>query len=623
MKKYTKSLVPAILVVFWLVLLFYFSAQPGAESSQQSGLLLHEINKTGFMNATMHGVRKSAHFFGYFVLGGLSINFIRNYIFSRKKQVAFSVGFAALYAATDELHQLFVPGRTGRLMDVLIDTLGAALGALIVAYLLKLKQPKNTKLNKKSIQKKQRSQLFKHLLWMGLGTLAISTSALLYLLLTGQQLGGQITALAAIIFSLVLAKAAALSYLACKQKRRKIWIGLAAVIISAAIIINAGLITFLYNTKNFTSSIQPKKYTYITYDIFTLKNNPGNIYQDTMIVRQDEPYGAKINDALHRKGPDMIGAPTIAELLVSLDNQQAKVGALPVALISTLKENAPESYDKLKIVKQITIKSEAQNSKTKLDTTQPFIVYISGLDTYGDIATISRSDVNMLMVVNPKTHKILLVNTPRDFYVQLHGTSGLKDKLTHAGIYGTGMSVATLEDLYQTPIQQYAKINFSTLLNMIDALGGVTVQSEKSFCDGGYCFHAGANDLNAKQALAFARARHPFQDGGRQRGRDQQLVIEAIIAKLNDPGSLVRYSRVLNALSGSLQTNVSAQDINTFMRWQMDNLQPWSVRSISVTGNDDHQPTYSMGAGLPLYVMQPDESSLNTARAAINQTMQP
>lgn len=108
----------------------------------------------------------------------------------------------------------------------------------------------------------------------------------------------------------------------------------------------------------------------------------------------------------------------------------------------------------------------------------------------------------------------------------------------------------------------------------------------------------------------------------RQRGRDQQLVIEAIIAKLNDPSSLVRYSRVLGALSGSLQTSASAKDINAFMRSQMDSLKPWSVKSISVTGSDDHQPTYSMGAGLPLYVMQPDQASLQAARDAISQTMQ-
>ena len=318
----------------------------------------------------------------------------------------------------------------------------------------------------------------------------------------------------------------------------------------------------------------------------------------------------------------MIAAPTIAELLVSLDSKKAQVGALPESLISSLKENAPASYDALKVVKQITIRTLAQNAATKLDVTQPFIVYISGLDTYGDIATISRSDVNMLMVVNPKTHQMLLVNTPRDYYVQLHGTTGLKDKLTHAGIYGVQMSKATLEDLYQTPIDQYAKINFTTLLQVIEALGGVTVQSDKSFCDGGYCFRQGANELNARQALAFARARHPFADGDRQRGRDQQLVIEAIITKLNDPSSLVRYSRVLGALSGSLQTSASAQDMNAFMRRQMDSLQPWSVKSISVTGSDDHQPTYSMGAGLPLYVMHPDQASLQAARDAITRAMQ-
>ncbi|HPG37739.1 MAG TPA: VanZ family protein, partial [Candidatus Saccharibacteria bacterium] len=562
----------------------------------------------------MHGIRKSAHFAGYLVLGALLLSVIKSYYQQFKSRFIIATAAAAFYACTDELHQLFVPGRTGRITDVFIDTAGAALGALLTAYVYSRLKHKSNKKNKKVIQKKQRSFLFSHLIYMALSIQAITTIALLYLTLAGHQLTTKLALQVAAISGAFLLVSSGQTYAAAHAKRGKLWRLLAALVISLAIFINCVGITILYNAQNFTRTIQPKKYTYIVYDIFTNKNNPGNISTDTLIVRQNEPHGAEIDKQLKRRGPVMIGAPTISELLVGLENDQAKLGALPESLISSLKENAPDAYSQLKVLKQIVIKTEATNSKTKLDVAQPFIVYISGLDTYGDIATVSRSDVNMLMVVNPVTNKILLVNTPRDYYVQLHGTSGLKDKLTHAGIYGIEMSKATLEDLYQTPIQEYAKINFSTLLGVIEALGGVSVQSDKSFCDGGYCFRQGANDLNARQALAFARARHPFADGDRQRGRDQQLVIEAIIAKLNDPGSLVRYNRVLGALSGSLQTNASPSDINRFMRSQMDSLKPWSVQSISVTGADDRQPTYSMGAGLPLYVMQPDQASLQAAR---------
>lgn len=248
--------------------------------------------------------------------------------------------------------------------------------------------------------------------------------------------------------------------------------------------------------------------------------------------------------------------------------------------------------------------------------TKPYVVYISGIDTYGDVSTVSRSDVNIMAVVNPMSKKVLLVNTPRDYYVQLHGTTGVRDKLTHAGIYGIGMSKATLEDLYGVKIDYTVRVNFTSLLKVIDAVGGVDVYSDYAFSAGGYNFVQGTNTLDAKQALAFSRERHSFTDGDRQRGKDQQRVIEALIAKLGQPTTLVSYQQVLKSLEGTFQTNASSAEIGAIIKQQLSSVGSWQTKSISVDGTGSTNVTYSMGAQ-PLYVMEPDMATVNAAKAEI------
>ena len=258
------------------------------------------------------------------------------------------------------------------------------------------------------------------------------------------------------------------------------------------------------------------------------------------------------------------------------------------------------------------------NNIVKVDTAKPFVLYISGIDTYGDISTVSRSDVNIMVVVNPRTHQILLVSTPRDYYVQLHGTTGIRDKLTHSGIYGIDMSVKTMEDLYGTPINYYMRINFSSLTKIIDTLGGVDVNSQYQFTAGGYSFNVGINHLNGKQALAFSRERHSFEEGDRTRGSNQELVIEAIIAKMNDSQTIFNYQQILTSLQNTIQTDMGSDSIMALVKNQLDSMSKWSVESISVNGADSHNYTYSMG-NVMLYVMEPDVDSLNFAKIKIQQ----
>lgn len=257
-------------------------------------------------------------------------------------------------------------------------------------------------------------------------------------------------------------------------------------------------------------------------------------------------------------------------------------------------------------------------------TDEPFVVYISGIDSYGKISSVARSDVNMLAVINPKTKQVLLVNTPRDYYVKLHGTSGYRDKLTHAGIYGVDMSVKTMEDLYDVDINYYVRVNFTSLIKIIDAIGGVNVYSEYDFTSriGNYKFKKGYNQMNGKQALGFARERYSFSEGDRMRGQNQQAVIDAMIKKVCSSSTiLTKFDALLDSLKGSFQTNMEYTKMIDLVRMQISDGAEWNISSVSVDGMGSKERTYSMGKTL-LYVMIPYAGSVNKAEGLIDSVLE-
>ena len=262
---------------------------------------------------------------------------------------------------------------------------------------------------------------------------------------------------------------------------------------------------------------------------------------------------------------------------------------------------------------------------------QPFIVYISGIDTSGAITNRSRSDVNQLMVVNPKTGQVLLVSTPRDFYVTLADMPNcdLPDKLTHSGVYGIGVSVDTINALYGININYYVRLNFSSLVTLVDALGGIDVNSPVAFtategaCDGfDACpsFTKGMNHMDGKLALAFSRERHNVPGGDRGRGTDQQAVITAILKKATQPSSLLNYGSIISAVSGSIQTSMTPDQISAQVKQQISSGTSWTVKSMSVTGADSSQYTCSY-PHQQLYVMIPDMQTVNQAKQAIQDVL--
>lgn len=261
-----------------------------------------------------------------------------------------------------------------------------------------------------------------------------------------------------------------------------------------------------------------------------------------------------------------------------------------------------------------------EKERTSL-TEEPYTILISGIDVSGPISTTSRSDVNILMTVNPLTHQILLTTTPRDYYVYIPGISGNeRDKLTHAGIYGVKASMRTLEDLYGIEISDYIRINFDSLIRLVDALGGVDVYSEFDFKSGEYSFNKGTNHLNGEQALAFCRNRYAFASGDEQRGKNQMLVLTAIINKLMSPALLKNPSGVLDVVGSSMQTSISSNEITDAIAWQLDTGADWSISRQSVTGTGDSDQTFSM-KGIDLYVMWPDEDSVSKASDEIREVM--
>lgn len=270
-------------------------------------------------------------------------------------------------------------------------------------------------------------------------------------------------------------------------------------------------------------------------------------------------------------------------------------------------EEAVENYqDQVRVLYQYGIQTEIEQEETNIE--EAFNIYISGIDVAGSITTNSRSDVNIIMTINPKTKKILLTTTPRDYYVQIPGVSGeARDKLTHAGIYGVDRSMAALESLYGIDISYYARVNFTSLITIVDTLGGVDVNSEYAFEAGGYSFVKGMNHLDGKQALAFARERHSFADGDNQRGKNQEAILKAILERVMFPDILLQANQILNHVADCVETNMTQDEMAKFINMQLSEMAAWEIETTAATGRGDKQPCYSSGSQL-LYVMWPDNA---------------
>ena len=256
-----------------------------------------------------------------------------------------------------------------------------------------------------------------------------------------------------------------------------------------------------------------------------------------------------------------------------------------------------------------------------VDGTKPFTFYISGLDSGGSINSSGRSDVNIVGAINPRTKKVTLVHIPRDAYVVLGGTGGYRDKLTHAGVLGINSSLGSVENLFGRDISTYAKVNFRSLINIVDTLGGITVYNPVAFSAGGYNFPVGNVRMNGNMALTYVRERKAFGGGDLARGQNQMRVIEAMIREALQPAILTNYNSLLNSVSNSVRTNLSSSAIAKIVQGQLASGGGWSFQSIGVTGSSRRGLSSYMMPGYNLSFVVLSEGSLANARAAINNTM--
>ena len=291
-------------------------------------------------------------------------------------------------------------------------------------------------------------------------------------------------------------------------------------------------------------------------------------------------------------------------------------------------DNISESFvgykKSVRIIYEHKIKKELASTSVDASIQEPFSVYISGIDVYGEIQQTSRSDVNIIATVNPKTHQILLVTTPRDYYVPIPGVSGGKDdKLTHAGTDGVDVSMETLEDLYETEIPFFARINFTSLIDIVDHLGGVDVYSEYAFTTSKNSEHVmdvqqGINHFDGEEALAFSRERENVPGGDNQRGKNQQAVITAMIKKMISPQMLMKANSIIDDVSGNVETNMSQEQIQSLIKTQLNRGGSWNIYSVAAEGTGGKDICYSAASSGSLYVTYPDEESVANIQDLIN-----
>ncbi len=268
-----------------------------------------------------------------------------------------------------------------------------------------------------------------------------------------------------------------------------------------------------------------------------------------------------------------------------------------------------------KVIYQVKVEKERAEIAKSVDVTKdPFNVYISGLDTEGTIDTEARSDVNMIVTVNPQTHRILLTSLPRDAYIDLKSVEA-KDKLTHTGLFGIEETVGVAEDLLGIDINYYGKVNYTTVTKLVDAIGGIDVVSDYTFDTHGmgvyYIFYEGENHLDGSRALAFARERKSFSDGDLQRNRNQQLVLEGILKKtLSSTTILTKYTSILNAVEDSVDLNLSPEDIQRLVKMQLDTMPSWTIERQSIIGTPDADVCYSEGNQVRSIVLLDQESMI-------------
>jgi len=312
--------------------------------------------------------------------------------------------------------------------------------------------------------------------------------------------------------------------------------------------------------------------------------------------------------------------PSLFEQVHGLLSGEVQAIIYNEAFGNILEEIHPGFLDEIRVIALEQIVTEVEGMAADIEVTdETFAIFISGIDAFGVIEN-GLSDVNMLMLVNPTTHQILLVNTPRDYYIPFPGiTGGRRDKLTHAGIYGVHTSMAALEELYGIDIPFYVRVNFTAFINVIDALGGIDVYSAHAFTTryGRVPVSRGWNQFNGHQALEFSRERFSLPDGDLDRGANAQAVITAILRRAMSPAILTGATTILNSIASDMDTNMTIEQIQELIRTQLSDGPSWNIKSMAADGTFSSSTTTFSMPGPSLFVIIPDQASVDLVREQI------
>lgn len=391
---------------------------------------------------------------------------------------------------------------------------------------------------------------------------------------------------------------------------------------------------YLYNTLGFLFSISDGNYEIKNYSVMVLKTNDYNKISD--LENEKVGLNASNSDELLKKAQDKIKKKvhlkytTLEDLNTLIDclmNNEVAGIILEKSELDLLKEEDSEKFNNLKEIYKVEVKGSIKDLQDQTNINEDsFNIYISGIDTFGKINSSSRSDVNMVVSINPKTEKILITWIPRDYYVFINN-SNYKDKLTHAGIYGIDSSIYAAEKLLNIDINYYVKVNFTSVIKVVDILGGITVYNEEAFTGYDvddnfkpYYFKKGNITLKGKEALVFVRERHHVTGGDLGRGKNQVKVLEALMKKAMSKDIIKKYNSLLNSLNGAFVTNMSTGSMTSFIKKELVSPRDWQITSNTLTGIDASEYTYTYKK-TKLYVMKPKEESVNTAKQMIQEVL--
>lgn len=412
-----------------------------------------------------------------------------------------------------------------------------------------------------------------------------------------------------------------------RQKKHRI----IAVSIAVIVILICGAVTYLVGKVNDTvDAITNEDGQELEIGVYVKKDSPAQSLTDLI----DSSFGftdsydgentkaalSDINDSL---GKDVAtnSYDSVNEMIDALYANQSDAIILNRAYEGILddQEGYQSFTEDTRVVYTYKVKVKTEKKRDITMTKDPFIVYISGSDTRSDKLATSRSDVNLLAVVNPSTKQVLLLNTPRDYYVHTSVSGQSKDKLTHAGIYGIQCSMDTLGMLYDQTVDYSMQINFTGFETLIDAIGGVDVDVDQAVTtDDGYSFSEGMNRMDGQEALSFVRERHHFADGDNARGRHQMAVISAIISKISSGTTILsHYGDIMDSMEGMFTMDLTSDDLGALVKMQLADGASWNVKSYAVTGENSSGYTYS-APKQQLYVMEPNMDTVEHAKELIS-----